>query len=94
MRKRSRCGCRRCDANRILISRQESRCTAETNADTGKGAREHKCQQSLSHKITVSEHFSPIPDNQGLGGGVGCGLGVGLNLEVGVGVGVDVAEDV
>ena len=50
MRKRSRCGCRRCDANRILISCQESRCTAETNADTGKRGRKQNCQQSFSHK--------------------------------------------
>ena len=50
MRKRSRCGCRRCAGNRILILCQESRCTAETNADTGKRGRKHKCQQSLSHK--------------------------------------------
>ena len=53
MRKRSRCGCRRCDANRILISCQESRCTAETNADTGKRGRKQNCQQSFSHKTQL-----------------------------------------
>ena len=42
----------------------------------------------------VNDHFSPIPDNQGLGTGVGRGLGVGVTLGARVGVAVELGVDV
>ena len=106
MRKRSRCGCRCCVGNRILISCQESRCTALMNADTGKRGRKYKCQQGLSHKtrsvitsrrslaIRVSGPEWPRPRSR-RDTGVGALksrllVGVGVAVAVGVALGVTV----